>query len=113
MREAQKPTSVPHFCFRCDRRIEWELNAAHHGLPHGAVIFTSHGNYGSRVFDQIHGEQALLLICDECIEDAGNYIQIRKKKRQPTEYHDLGTYREWDADERARMARAAELMGKR
>lgn len=112
MSGAQNRGSEPHFCFRCDRRIEWELDAAHHGLPHGAVIFTSHGNYGSRVFDQVHGEQALLVICDDCIETAGNYIQIRRK-RQTIDYEDLGTYREWDAAERARMARAAELMGKR
>lgn len=101
---ASKRSFVPHFCFRCGRHIEWSLAGVGYELPHGGVIFTSHGNYGSRVFDQVYGEQALLLICDECIEMAGDYIQIRRKKHQAVEYEDLGTYREWDTNERERMA---------
>lgn len=58
-------------CFVCGKTlthafgglVETELRQQ----PNDAVIFSSHGNYGSTLFDELGEEFLELNICDECL----------------------------------------------
>lgn len=77
----------PCICLCCEKEIEWSDHGYH---PHGAVIFTSYGNYGSTTFDSMHA-QAAIAICDSCMKKQGNSVVIRKKLPHPgPEYRRVG-----------------------
>ena len=50
------------------------------GQPNDGVVCTTHGNYGSRVFDDLTGEYLAFNICDSCLEDkaAEGLVQITR-----------------------------------
>lgn len=86
-------------CVRCDKAVEWK------GTPPfavDAVVFMTPGNFGSRVFDEIHGDRLVGIICDACVGEAD--LRVQKKLTPRVTWEDRGTYAEWDADQRARMA---------
>lgn len=39
------------------------------GQPNDGVVCTTHGNYGSRIFDSLNGEYLAFNICDGCLEE--------------------------------------------
>lgn len=60
-------------CAVCATDIEFDTN---HNYPAGALWFTSSGNYGSRLFDPITGDQQLeILICDDCVKAMGDRVK--------------------------------------
>lgn len=89
---------MPTLCVRCDKVVEWfePLQS-----PSRAVVFATSGNYGSRVFDEIHGDMLVGIICDDCVEAAD--LRVQTKRTPQVVWEDQGTYTEWDADQRARM----------
>ena len=52
--------------------------------PCDALLFLSYGNYGSRLFDSVMGDEYLLIIiCDSCaaeLREAGNVIHVTKEQ---------------------------------
>lgn len=41
--------------------------------PYDALLFITHGNYGSTLYDPDNDREYLLVsICDDCVRDAGN-----------------------------------------
>ncbi len=69
----------PVACLACERPVEWSDHGYH---PHGAVIFTSSGNYGSTTFDSMHA-QAAIAICDDCMKRKGWAVVVRKRVPNP------------------------------
>lgn len=50
-------------CLVCDKELEFDNN-----FTYGATIWKSNGNYGSTVFDPLHGNEHLeAFVCDECL----------------------------------------------
>lgn len=86
----------PVECFSCGTEIEWSNEC-----PHGAVVFTTHGNYGSKVFDSMH-EFLYGVICDDCITGAGDRLRVQDAVRKRPTYDDLGSYTEWDKQQIAK-----------
>src|SRR5215467_6141054 len=41
------------------------------GQPRDGVVVYTHGNYGSRAFDDLHGEFLAFNICDDCLRQRG------------------------------------------
>jgi hypothetical protein len=77
------------YCFRCNKEIE--IVHGHDDMPGHALVFTSHGNYGSRLFDSMHA-WLRIYICDDCVK--ANYAQVEvgrvtKREKQITEYEPL------------------------
>lgn len=61
----------PSTCVCCGEEVEW--HAA--GYPKGAVICSTCGNFGSRVFDAMH-DTACFAICDACFKRAAEHVLI-------------------------------------
>lgn len=40
--------------------------------PYEGAVFTSHGNYGCTVFDEIDGAKLEVNVCDDCLKEARN-----------------------------------------
>jgi hypothetical protein len=56
-------------CLVCGRVLY--RNYTDEGQPNDGVVCTTHGNYGSCVFDDMDGEYLAFNICDECLKDKG------------------------------------------
>jgi hypothetical protein len=56
-------------CINCGKVLTTAFTDDHEfGQPGAATMFTSHGNYGSTVFDLEPGGKFLLVhVCDECL----------------------------------------------
>lgn len=74
--------------------------------PFGGTWFYSHGQYGSTVYDDMHGEYLLICICDEDILKIAQQGMIleRKPVRREVVTRDVDTYvwnppLRWDAEE--------------
>jgi DNA-directed RNA polymerase subunit RPC12/RpoP len=60
--------SVVPICVRCGKRLE-SVDPEDDSLqPHGGVICTTGGNYGSRVLDVIYDPARIeFVLCDQCL----------------------------------------------
>lgn len=68
----QPPFDEPLACLLCGgpcKRV-WERNQDHPTQPYGATVFTSHGQYGSTVFDEVDGTYLQVNIHDRCLVNA-------------------------------------------
>lgn len=63
--------------------------------PHDAVVCTTHGNYGSTVFDAMDGSWLQFNICDECLILAG--LQGRVVQCRDQVHHEVTSER-WSPD---------------
>ena len=69
-------------CVCCDK----ELRPVHDDeddcyQPYSGVVCTSHGNYGSRVFDPMDGgEMLFFVLCDECLVAKRESIYLQRTK---------------------------------
>lgn len=56
--------------------------------PYQAIVFTSHGQYGSTLFDEMDGSFLELNVCDDCVKAAAvqQRVLIGRKKHVPTTY---------------------------
>jgi len=56
-------------CISCSRQLDNVLDL---GLqPVGGLAFSSHGHYGTSVFDPMDGSCIEFAICDDCVVKAG------------------------------------------
>lgn len=72
--------------------------------PYGATAFTSHGQYGSTVFDEMGREYLMVNICDLCmrIKAQENVIALAHKlkpPREPVRYEPWRPYEPEDDDD--------------
>jgi hypothetical protein len=62
---------APLPCIVCRRELEnlfpREVST---NQPNGACTFTSHGQYGSTVFDECDGSKLEINVCDDCLKSA-------------------------------------------
>ncbi len=60
-------------CLKCGRETSPAMPSPDTETPPAdAMLFISYGNYGSRVFDSVLGNEYLLaVICDQCVTQAG------------------------------------------
>lgn len=58
-------------CLICGKSLE-RVIPEYEAQPYEGVSCSTHGNYGSRVFDSMDGELIAFNICDECFVEAGD-----------------------------------------
>ena len=62
---------ITRLCIACDKDVSNCASEEHDDFnmpPDGATVWTSHGNYGSTIYDPISGGEYLeCYICDECV----------------------------------------------
>lgn len=58
-------------CVRCDCDFEGESEWSDGCPPTGGVIFTSHGNYGSKLYDEptYSPNYIAVIVCDSCLRE--------------------------------------------
>ena len=61
-------------CIICGMVLYREMDDE--GQPRDGVVCHTSGNYGSRVFDDLHGEYLTFNICDPCLQDRANADRI-------------------------------------
>lgn len=79
--EAKKLWKVKRYCFCCEKKLElvWEKRVSRYNSPlsdptNNSIYFTSHGNYGSTVFDDYTGKSRLeIYICDDCLKKKAKF----------------------------------------
>lgn len=80
--EAAELVSVTMSCFVCGKVLrpafEDDLSTLQ---AWGAVIFTSPGNFGSHVFDEMDGSRLLINICDGCLVAGAERTVLSKPGR--------------------------------
>jgi hypothetical protein len=64
-------------CIACRRPIGGDYDA-----PDGALVFTSHGNYGSHLFDSMN-EWLRIVICDDCVRETAVRGEVYLGRRSP------------------------------
>jgi hypothetical protein len=65
----------PLNCARCDREVE-AVDDDYVNSPYKATAFTTHGHYGSTIFDPMNGCYLEINLCDECIALLGERDQV-------------------------------------
>jgi hypothetical protein len=87
-------------CFVCNKKLEssWgEPFNDYTNTPHAGTIFTSHGNYGSTVFDPMDAPEDLeITICDTCLVSLRERVYLRIDYREPPKVLPKPTYKKWD-----------------
>lgn len=62
-------------CLCCGRELGLAL-AGETSVPWGAVRFTALGNYGSRVYDSVMGNEYLQVnVCDDCLVERRDRVR--------------------------------------
>lgn len=77
---------LPCFCISCDKELKRDWDGTDIDSPtSGGIYLTSHGNYGSVVFDPVFESDYLeMYICDEClVKKAKNIYSVRVTKVKP------------------------------
>jgi hypothetical protein len=91
--QVEMPLPLP--CFVCGTKLESALGAKGDkfgNLPDGATVFSSHGNYGSTVYDPIFLEEHLEInLCDRCLQEHPELVARVEPISQPKEYR----YQKW------------------
>lgn len=65
-------------CFRCDRVLEPVFKESELNQPRDGVVFDTHGQYGSRIFDELDGAKLQINICDECLVRNRKQVAFRE-----------------------------------
>lgn len=75
-------------CIVCGKRLTRVSDTGYENQPNDAIIFRADGNYGSTVFDPFDGTVLEVIICDECIVNAGDDGKVvTYKPRRPVVVH--------------------------
>lgn len=80
MSERESPLQLR--CFVCEK----SLDSVHEDTvqPYFGLVFSSGGNYGSGIFDPLHGKNRLVItICDECVTERLERVFVQAVKRVP------------------------------
>jgi len=85
------------YCFKCGKALAPVDSDDEETfiVPRGGVIFTAHGNYGSRIWDPPITSPTFLrlYICDACLQDGAAEVRVGTT-RERTIYE----YRPWDPE---------------
>lgn len=78
-------------CIKCGRELRNVFPGHVENQPNDGVVFTTSGNYGSRVFDSLNGSILEITICDPCLVEAGEWGRVITARRAvPVVYEDVG-----------------------
>lgn len=78
--------NTPAPCLVCGRELKPIFSdISGHRQPDGATMFTTHGNYGSTVFDELDGTQLQINICDGCLKERSGRAHLLIVRRQREE----------------------------
>lgn len=84
-------------CFVCEKHLQDAINGNtfydFETPPNDAVIFHTHGNYGSTIFDPNPNDGKFLeiAICDECLKNK-DYLVLEVTKTQPKPKYDVKAF---------------------
>ncbi len=92
-------------CLVCGRALTNLVDPALGDQPDDALVFHTHGHYGSGVFDEGDGRTLRIIVCDPCIETAmarGRVYLAAANRPEPatddpaTEFADAEVISSWD-----------------
>jgi len=66
-------------CFKCNkplRQVDRDVTLPAENQPYEGTAFTTHGHYGSTIFDPMDGQFLEINICDECLAVAADEYRI-------------------------------------
>lgn len=70
-------------CIRCNKTL-----VRQNGFVYDAVIFTSPGNYGSKVYDPMNDQEGLMIyLCDTCLLDRQSVVLKQTETTSTTVTH--------------------------
>ena len=76
-------------CIVCGKGLK---NLYGDNLPDDGIVFSSHGNYGSQVFDPMDSTFLEINICDKCITQAANLNRVALGESFQTKHYQ---YEKW------------------
>lgn len=56
-------------CFKCGKTLPNVCPEFDENQPYGGTEFRTYGHYGSTFWDDFHGEELVLNVCDKCLTD--------------------------------------------
>ena len=86
MANSPAPSFLPVPCLRCGQPLEASMPSFEgetDNLPADATVFTSHGNYGSTVFDPMDSSTLIVNVCDSCLLKAQAEGRVLFSPRPP------------------------------
>lgn len=93
--------SAPLSCIACGKKLECVFPEPDDDdfavQPYRATMFTSHGNYGSTVFEPSDGTFLEINVCDDCLTAAAG--QGRVTHATPVRFPPESTRAPWDGKE--------------
>lgn len=66
-------------CLICGQVLDNVFDDGTDNLPYGGTVFATDGHYGSTFFDSFDGEEAVINLCDPCLEARTPWIGRRKR----------------------------------
>lgn len=95
---------VELICINCERELDYAMPP--HDLdegytPYNGTIFTSHGHYGSTIFDSMDNSFLQFTLCDICIIEKIEHISLGRKIPIKTDdvNHSKITYEPFEIEE--------------
>lgn len=73
-------------CLRCDRPVDFIDGEP--SMPSEAIMFSSSGNYGSGLWDEMH-RIIVVYVCDTCVAehaDGGHVLEVQTSPRPAAQY---------------------------
>lgn len=67
-------------CFKCGKTLPNALSEADN-QPYGGTEFHTYGHYGSTFWDNFHGEELVLNVCDDCLREHTDRLGQQKRYR--------------------------------
>jgi hypothetical protein len=55
-------------CLCCEKELT-PVGETNPHQPYGGIFAVTSGNYGSRVWDELDGRVAVLIVCDDCLRE--------------------------------------------
>jgi hypothetical protein len=79
---------IPSICIICERQLQLNMCDA----PDDGTHWTTSGNYGSTVYDEMGGTEYLMTcICDECLKKKKDLVsRVKIKTATHNEYGPFG-----------------------
>lgn len=78
-------------CVVCGKQLRNVFPDDVENQPNDGVVFTTSGNYGSRIFDSFNGNILELNLCDPCLVEAGAKGRVITTRRAvPVVFEDVG-----------------------
>lgn len=87
-------------CIKCGTQPKPAFSDDHKIInhPHGATVFTTHGHYGSTVYDSINGNEYIeITVCDSCLVEAAQNDRVLECF---TTVKSIKDYEKWNPHER-------------